>query len=50
MSRHNEKDSANTETVEHDIVMMNIDGTMVEITEAEGESKRRERSDENDAP
>lgn len=42
MSRHNEKDSANAETVEHDIVMMNIDGEMVEITDEGGE--------ENDDP
>lgn len=50
MNRHNEKDSANPKTVEHDIVMMNIDGAMVEITDTEGESKCMERSDENDAP
>lgn len=50
MNRHDEKDSANAETVEHDIVMMNIDGAMVEITDTEGESRRMERGDENDAP
>lgn len=49
MSRHNEKDSANPETVEHDIVMMNIDGTMVEITEDE-EDETDERGDKNNAP
>lgn len=43
MSRHNEKDSANAETVEHDIVMINIDGGMVEITDEDGEAQGKGR-------
>lgn len=31
--RYNETDSAQNEAVEHDIVMVNIDGKWVEITE-----------------
>ena len=36
--RFNYEDSANAETVEHDIVLVNVDGRMVEMTaDEEGE-------------
>lgn len=35
--KYNYDDSAQSETVEHDTVLVNIDGVMVEITGEEGD-------------
>lgn len=37
--KYNDFDSAQSECVEHDTVMVNIDGKWVEITEEEGEDE-----------
>lgn len=40
--RYNETDSAQAEAVEHDIVMVNIDGKWVEVTEDDSEVRKEQ--------
>lgn len=40
--RYNETDSAQAEAVGHDIVMVNIDGKWVEVTEDDSEVRKEQ--------
>ena len=40
--KYNEYDSVQSEAVEHDIVMVNIDGKWVEVTEDDSEVRKEQ--------